>query len=144
MRATKIFAAQPRPRAAHLILVGLDNKGLAPRVGVARIDLSSLLPAEIVKLAASPAHSDSWSVSFNFCKYIANGRSNMQIGQILDISEDTVKGHIRSILTKLDAMGRTKAIAIAAKRWLFQAGYLQNSLLSSSVILKCFTLSGGE
>jgi DNA-binding CsgD family transcriptional regulator len=50
------------------------------------------------------------------------------MGQILDISEDTVKGHIRSILTKLDAMGRTEAIAIAAKRGLIQAGYLQDSL----------------
>jgi DNA-binding CsgD family transcriptional regulator len=52
----------------------------------------------------------------------------MEIGQILDISEDTVKSHIRCILTKLDAMGRTEAIAIAAKRGLIQAGYLQDSL----------------
>ena len=54
-------------------------------------------------------------------QYIANGRSNKEIGTILYISENTVKGHVKSILTKLDAMGRTEAIAIAAKRGLLQA-----------------------
>jgi Bacterial regulatory proteins, luxR family len=36
---------------------------------------------------------------------MANGRSNKEIGTILYISENTVKGHVKSILTKLDAMG---------------------------------------
>ncbi len=59
-------------------------------------------------------------------QYIADGRSNKEIGQILYISEDTVKGHVRSTLTKLDAMGRTEAIAIAARRGLIQASQPQN------------------
>ena len=36
------------------------------------------------------------------------------------ISENTVKGHVKSILTKLDAIGRTEAIAIANRRGLIQ------------------------
>jgi hypothetical protein len=52
---------------------------------------------------------------------IANGRNNKEIGAVLDISEATVKGHVRSILAKLEAIGRTKAIAIAAKRGLIRA-----------------------
>jgi DNA-binding CsgD family transcriptional regulator len=31
-----------------------------------------------------------------------------------------VKGHVKSILTKLDAIGRTEAIAIAHRRGLIQ------------------------
>jgi two-component system NarL family response regulator len=49
---------------------------------------------------------------------MANGRSNKEIGQVLYISENTVKAHVKSILAKLDAMGRTEAIAIAIKRGL--------------------------
>jgi DNA-binding CsgD family transcriptional regulator len=53
-------------------------------------------------------------------EYIANGRSNKEIGQILYISENTVKSHVKSILTKLDAMGRTEAIAAGIKRGLIK------------------------
>ena len=51
-------------------------------------------------------------------QHMALGRSNKEIGQILFISENTVKGHVKSILTKLDAIGRTEAIAIANRRGL--------------------------
>jgi DNA-binding NarL/FixJ family response regulator len=81
----------------------------------------SLLPAEFVKLAESPAHPELSELDLQILQYIANGRSNMEIGQMLSISEDTVKGQVKSILTKLDAMGRTEAIAIAARRGLIQA-----------------------
>ncbi len=50
--------------------------------------------------------------------YLALGRSNKEIGQALYIGEGTVKHHVKSILGKLDAMGRVKAIAIAARRGL--------------------------
>ena len=52
---------------------------------------------------------------------MANGRSNKEIGQVLYISENTVKAHVKSILTKLDAMGRTEAIAIALQRGLIRS-----------------------
>ena len=53
-------------------------------------------------------------------KQMARGKSNKAIGQALYISENTVKGHVKSILTKLDAIGRTEAIAIANRRGLIQ------------------------
>ena len=53
-------------------------------------------------------------------EYIAYGRSNKEIGRILYISEHTVKTHVKSILTKLDAMGRTEAIAVGIKRGLIK------------------------
>ena len=46
----------------------------------------------------------------------AAGNANKQIGVLLGIAEDTVKAHIRAILTKLDARDRTHAVAIAVKR----------------------------
>ncbi len=47
---------------------------------------------------------------------IAQGRSNREIGCELGITEGTVKGHVSSILTKLDAPDRTGAVTLAMKR----------------------------
>jgi DNA-binding NarL/FixJ family response regulator len=47
---------------------------------------------------------------------IAGGRSNKWIANELAISEDTVKGHVSSILAKLNANDRTHAVTLAIKR----------------------------
>jgi two-component system, NarL family, response regulator len=79
----------------------------------------TLFPAEIsLKIAASIAHSQLSKRELEILQYIANGKSNKEIGVILYISEATVKGHVSSILTKLEAIGRAEAIAIAVKRGL--------------------------
>jgi two-component system NarL family response regulator len=49
---------------------------------------------------------------------IAQGRSNKDIARRLSITEGTAKTHVKSILTKLDAISRTEAVAIAHKRGL--------------------------
>jgi two-component system NarL family response regulator len=49
---------------------------------------------------------------------LALGRSNKDIGRRLEISEGTAKTHVKSILTKLDAISRTEAVAVAHKRGL--------------------------
>lgn len=49
---------------------------------------------------------------------IAEGRSNKDIACRLDMTEGTVKTHVKAILAKLDAMSRTEAVAIAARRGL--------------------------
>jgi two-component system NarL family response regulator len=100
-------------------------KGTAPqqiRESVRRVAAGeSLLPANIAaKLAESMAHPELSERERQVLQYMANGRSNKEIGQVLYISENTVKAHVKSILTKLDAMGRTEAIAIAIKRGLIK------------------------
>jgi DNA-binding NarL/FixJ family response regulator len=80
-----------------------------------------LLPTAIAsKLAESMAIRSSLNRERQVLEYIANGRSNKEIGQILYISENTVKSHVKSILTRLDAMGRTEAIAVGIKRGLIK------------------------
>ena len=48
--------------------------------------------------------------------YIAKGFLNKQIASSLDISEQTIKNHVTSILRKLNANARTEAVVIAIKR----------------------------
>ena len=46
---------------------------------------------------------------------LADGMSNADVAQRLFISQETVKSHVRHILTKLEADTRTHAVAIALR-----------------------------
>lgn len=46
----------------------------------------------------------------------AAGNSNKRIASSLEISEETVKGYMKIILSKLDAVDRTHAVTIALRR----------------------------
>jgi DNA-binding NarL/FixJ family response regulator len=49
-------------------------------------------------------------------RQVAEGNANKMIADQLKISEETVKAHMRSILSKLGANDRTHAVTIAVKR----------------------------
>jgi DNA-binding NarL/FixJ family response regulator len=53
-------------------------------------------------------------------KLIAGGCSNKVVADRLQITEDTVKGHVRSIMEKLKANDRTHAVTIALQRGFFE------------------------
>lgn len=51
---------------------------------------------------------------------VAIGKANKQIGFELGISEETVKGYLKAIFTKLNVADRTHAVTIAARRGIIQ------------------------
>jgi DNA-binding NarL/FixJ family response regulator len=51
---------------------------------------------------------------------VAEGRRNREIGALLRISTETVKGHVKHIMEKLGAHDRTQAVAIAVRRGIIQ------------------------
>jgi DNA-binding NarL/FixJ family response regulator len=53
-------------------------------------------------------------------RLIAEGNSNKQIGDELSITEETVKGRVKSILSKLDANDRTHAVMIGLRRGIIE------------------------
>jgi DNA-binding NarL/FixJ family response regulator len=53
-------------------------------------------------------------------RHLGTGNSNKMIADHLDLSEETIKGHMRSILSKLGANDRTHALAIALKRGIIE------------------------
>ncbi|HTD16407.1 MAG TPA: response regulator transcription factor, partial [Chthoniobacterales bacterium] len=80
---------------------------------------NSSLPRDLAaKLVDSMAQPELSERELQILQQMALGKSNKEIGQVLYISEFTVKNHVRSILKKLDAIGRTEAIAIASGRGL--------------------------
>jgi DNA-binding NarL/FixJ family response regulator len=53
-------------------------------------------------------------------RLIAEGNSNKQIAAHLTVTEETVKGRVKNILSKLGANDRTHAVAIAMKRGIIE------------------------
>jgi DNA-binding NarL/FixJ family response regulator len=75
------------------------------------------VPAEIAMDIAEHAVDDALTErEVEVLKRVAAGKSNKLIAAELAISESTIKAHMKSILPKLDASGRTHAVMIALKR----------------------------
>jgi len=53
-------------------------------------------------------------------QHVADGNRNRDIAELLFISEDTVKVHVKHIMEKLGANDRTEAVAIAVRRGIIQ------------------------
>ena len=51
---------------------------------------------------------------------VCDGLTNQQIGQRLQIAGSTARGHVQTIMEKLDVSGRTAAAAEAIRRQLAQ------------------------
>lgn len=47
--------------------------------------------------------------------YVAAGKTNWEIGKILEISEDTIKMHMKNITRKLDAANRAHSVALGIR-----------------------------
>ncbi len=88
------------------------------RVAAGEFVLSSNFAAKLAESIARPQLSKR---ERQVLKYLANGRSNKEIAQVLYISEHTAKAHVRAIMTKLNADSRAEVIAIATKHGLIKA-----------------------
>jgi DNA-binding CsgD family transcriptional regulator len=92
------------------------------------------VPAEIAEELTEHFAADDLSPrEVEVLQSIAGGRSNKIVADQLNISEDTVKGHMRNILAKLGANDRLDAVLIALKRGSSKVEHLipQRKLLGS-------------
>jgi DNA-binding NarL/FixJ family response regulator len=79
------------------------------------------IPPEIAAHLAEHMSDDSLTArEVEVLQQIAGGNRNRDIGELLHISEETVKVHIKHIMDKLGAKDRTQAIAIAVRRGIIQ------------------------
>ena len=75
------------------------------------------IPPEIAQQIAEHAADDSLTTrELEVLRRVAKGNSNKVIASDLNISEHTVKNHLKSILSKLNASDRTHAVMIALQR----------------------------
>ena len=79
------------------------------------------IPAEVaVQLAEHAADDQLTPREIEVLRLIAVGKANKLVASDLAITEETVKGHVKSILSKLGASGRTHAVTIALKRGIIE------------------------
>ena len=79
------------------------------------------IPAELAaQLADHVADDFLTSREIDVLKLIAAGNSNKIVADKLSITEETVKGHVKSILSKLGANDRTHAVTIGLKRGIIE------------------------
>lgn len=75
------------------------------------------IPPEVAAELADHLADDALSVrEMEILRQVSSGNSNKVIAAQLKISEATVKGHMKNILSKLGANDRTHAVTIAMKR----------------------------
>jgi len=76
-------------------------------------DVATRLAEHVTDEALTPREVD-------VLKHVAGGNRNRDIADLLTISEETVKVHIKRIMEKLGAQDRTEAVTIAVRRGIIQ------------------------
>ncbi len=109
-------AAALKAGAAGYLLKNMVRKELLETIRAVHAG-KRRIPAEIATgIAEHVADDELTERELAVLKRVAAGKSNKIIAAELDISEGTVKTHMKSILPKLDAADRTHAVMIALKR----------------------------
>jgi DNA-binding NarL/FixJ family response regulator len=106
--------------AQGYILKGLLRKELLDTIRAVhrgQRKITADVAAEIAHHTADDALSDR---EIQVLKLVATGHSNKRIAHHLTIAEETVKGHVRSILAKLGASDRTHAVTLGLTRGIIQ------------------------
>jgi len=81
-----------------------------------------MLSAEASFELAEHATSDALTpAEIDVLRLIAEGKANKQIAELLSTTEDTVKGRVKNILSKLGANDRTHAAMIGVKRGIIES-----------------------
>lgn len=104
----------------------IDDPALADRLtaaleGVVEVELVAAgAPADAALVGLAPAAGDDGAYALSpreqeVLALLAEGASNKQIARRLGISVHTAKFHVGSVIDKLDAVGRTDAVAHAAR-----------------------------
>lgn len=79
------------------------------------------IPSEIA-IEMAEHHSDDTLTEreIEVLREVAAGNANKMVAQRLNVSEETVKAHMKNILSKLSANDRTHAVTIAVKRGIIE------------------------
>ena len=102
--------------ASGYLLKNLVRKELLETIRVVHAGKRRVPPEIATEIAEHVADDELTEREIEVLRLVAAGRSNKVIAAELDISEGTVKTHMKSILPKLDASDRTHAVMIALKR----------------------------
>jgi DNA-binding NarL/FixJ family response regulator len=102
--------------ARAYLLKGLLRKELLDTIRAVHAGQKRIPPEVAAQLAEYAAEDALTSREIDVLRLVAAGNANKQIAARLSITEETVKGHVKNILSKLRANDRTHAVTIGLKR----------------------------
>jgi DNA-binding NarL/FixJ family response regulator len=105
-----------RAGAAGYLLKSMLRKEMLDTIRVVHSGKRRIPPEIAAEIAEHAADDALTAREIEILQHVARGWSNKLIASALDITEGTVKAHMKSILPKLDARDRTHAVVIALKR----------------------------
>jgi len=106
--------------AQAYVLKGLVRKELLDTIRAVYRGQKRIHPDVAIELAQHTGESTLTAREIEVLSLVAAGNSNKRIAAYLSITEDTAKGHLKSILAKLGASDRTRAVTLALKRGIIQ------------------------
>ena len=106
--------------ARAYLLKNTLHKDLLDTIRAVHAGKRALSPEATFELAEHAADDQLTQAEVEILRLIAAGNANKQIADRLSITEETVKGRVKSILSKLGANDRTHAAAIGLKRGIIE------------------------
>jgi DNA-binding NarL/FixJ family response regulator len=106
--------------ASGYLLKNLVHKDLLDTIRSVHAGRKTVSPEVSIELATHATDDLLTQAEIEVLSLVAAGNSNKQIADKLRITEDTVKGRVRNILSKLGANDRTHAATIGLKRGIIQ------------------------
>jgi two-component system, NarL family, response regulator len=102
--------------AQAYVLKGLIRKELLDTIRAVAKGLKRISADVANQIAEHLGHESLTERELEVLRLVALGNSNRRIAVHLSITEETIKGHLKSILAKLGASDRTHAVTLALKR----------------------------
>lgn len=102
--------------ASGYLLKSLIRKELTVAIRAAHAGLRPILNEVNAALAQHVTDQELSSRELEVLQRVAAGSSNKRVAHELDLSEETVKSHMKNIMSKLGANDRTHAVTIALRR----------------------------
>jgi DNA-binding NarL/FixJ family response regulator len=105
-----------RAGARGYLLKNLLRKDLLDTIRLVHAGQKRIPPDVAAELAEHATDESLSGREIEVLRLISGGNANKEIAAQLSITEETVKGHVKNILSKLGANDRTHAVTLGLKR----------------------------
>jgi len=106
--------------ASGYLLKNMVRKELIDTIRTVHAGKKRIPPEIAVEMAEHHSDDALTEREIEVLREVAAGNANKMVAQLLHVSEETIKAHMKSILSKLGANDRTHAVTIAVKRGIIE------------------------
>ena len=106
--------------ASGYLLKSMPPKQMVETIRAVHAGKKGIPPQVAAQLAEHLGDESLSQRELDVLRHVAGGNRNRDIGELLFISEETVKVHLKHVMEKLGASDRTQAVAIAVRRGIIQ------------------------